>query len=58
MSYVKKMPLNVPKRHTSGHFPQPEKFIFFLPFQHLAETNLIGLDMGHPDGRDCDGHGF
>jgi hypothetical protein len=27
------------------HLPQSKKFIFFLLFQHLAETHLIRSDM-------------
>jgi hypothetical protein len=54
--------INWPRANQNGQFraqiSQSENFIFFLLLQHLAETNLIGLDMGHPDGVDCTSRGL
>lgn len=36
-----------PARMRMRHPAQTKKFIFFLLFQHLAETHLMSSDMGH-----------
>jgi hypothetical protein len=35
------------ERRYMRHPSQSKKFIFFTRFQHLAETHLIGSDIGH-----------
>jgi len=42
------------ERTLHPHTSQTKKFIFFLPLEHLAETNLIGSDSWHLGPYDFD----